>query len=227
MDDLERLFRELVRVIDETDPEHLGSPFQVSELYQKIIPYRSHKKRLELASSEDYDMVLLRLLGGERGYASVEPIEVQNHLAQEAESVNPTPGLFREFAAATVQLNNSVVRSVLSEADLYAPPAPVGSANTHDLSHPEASYDLPVERLSTASPGPVFEALATEREVTDPIGEAALCLGCSKPLPSDRDVIYCPFCGTRVGLKSCNHCGSKIESNWSYCVTCGKPALGD
>jgi hypothetical protein len=227
MDDLERFFRELVRVINETDPEHLRSPFQVSELYQKIIPYRSYKKRLELDSSEDYDMLLLRLLGGERGYASVEPIEVQNHLAQEAESISPTPGLFREFAAATVQLNNSVVRSVLSEADLYAPPASVGSTNTHGLSHPEDTYDLPVDQPSTASPGPVFEAVETEPAVTDPIEGAALCPGCSRPFPSDRDVIYCPFCGTRVGLLSCNHCGSEIESSWSYCVTCGKPALGD
>ncbi|KPJ96002.1 MAG: hypothetical protein AMS18_01860 [Gemmatimonas sp. SG8_17] len=227
MDDLERFVRELVRVIKKTNPEHLRSPFQVSELYQKIIPYRSYKKRLELASSEDYDMVVLRLLSGERGYASVQPIEVQNHLALEAESVNPTPGLFREFAAATVQLNSSVVRSVLSEADLYAPPAPVESANTHDLPHPEATYDLPVERLSTASSGPVFEAVEPEPEVTDPIGEAALCLGCSRPFPSDRDVIYCPFCGIRVGLKSCSHCGSQIENSWSYCVTCGKPAPGD
>jgi hypothetical protein len=214
MDDLERFFRELVRVINDTDPEHLRSPFQVSELYQKIIPYRSCRKRLELDSSEDYDMVLLRLLGGERGYASVEPVEVQSHLAQEAESVNPTPGLFREFAAATVQLNNSLVRSVLSEADLYAPPVPVGLANT-------------VEQLPTASQGPVFEAVETEPVATDPIEETALCLGCSRPLPSDRDVIYCPFCGTRVGLMSCSHCGSEIESSWSYCVTCGKPALGD
>lgn len=227
MDDLERFFHKLVRVINETDPEHLRSPFQVSELYQKIIPYRSYRKHLELDSSEDYDMVLLRLLGGERGYASVEPVEVQSHLAQEAESVNPTPGLFREFAAATVRLNNNLVRSALSEADLYAPPVPVGLANTHDMSHPETTYEIPVEQQSPASPGPVFEAVVTESVATDPIEKTTLCLGCSRPLPSDRDVIYCPFCGIRVGLMSCNHCGSEIESSWSYCVTCGKPALGD
>jgi len=227
MDDLERFVRELVRIINQTDPEHLRSPFQVSELYQNIMPYRSCRKRLELDSSEDYDMVLLRFLGGERGFASVEPVEVQNHLAQEAKAVNPTPGLFREFAAATVQLNNSAVRSALSEADLYAPPVQAGSAKTHEPSHRKATYDLHTEQPPTASSGPVFEAVEAEREGEAQIEETASCPGCSGTLPSDRNVIYCPFCGVRVGMMSCNHCGSEIESSWSYCVTCGKPALGD
>ncbi len=227
MDHLERFVRELVRVINETDPQQLRTPFQVSELYQKLIPYRSYRKRLELESSEDYDMLILRLLGGERGYASIEPTEVQNLLAAEAASTSPTPGLFRDFAAATVRLNNNVVRSVLTEADLYAPPAPVRSANTHDISQHEDTYDLSVEQLSTASPGPVFEAVETGPKATDPNEESALCFSCSRQLPVERNVIYCPFCGTRVGLKSCNHCGSEIECSWSYCVTCGKPAFGE
>ena len=109
MDDLERLVRELANVISEEDPARFRTPFQVSELYQSLLPYRSYKTRLGFDSSEDYDMAILRLLAGERGYASVEPTEVQEQLALEAEAANPTPGLYREFAAARVTLNGNAI----------------------------------------------------------------------------------------------------------------------
>ena len=122
MDDVERLFRHLVHLLATDDAERLRTPIEVSELYQSIVPYRSHKRELRFDAIEDYDMAILRLLAGEHGYASVEPIEAREALAREAEAVNPNPGAFRDFAAATVVLNPGAVRSVLEGQAAYAPP---------------------------------------------------------------------------------------------------------
>ena len=97
MDDVERLFRHLVHLLATDDAERLRTPIEVSELYQSIVPYRSHKRELRFDAIEDYDMAILRLLAGEHGYASVEPIEAREALALEAEAVNPNPGAFRDL----------------------------------------------------------------------------------------------------------------------------------
>ena len=112
MDDVERLFTQLVQVLTESQPERLTSAFQLSELYQSMIPYRKYKKQLGFESNEDYEMAVLRLFAGVSDYAMVEPEEVREQLVIEAEATNPNPGAFREFAAARVKLNSSAVRSV-------------------------------------------------------------------------------------------------------------------
>ena len=104
MDDLDRLFRKLVDILATEDPQRLAAPFQISELYQSILPYRTYRKQLGFESNEDYEMALLRLLAGESNYATVEPDEVKEQLVLEAQEKNPNPGAFREFAAARVKL---------------------------------------------------------------------------------------------------------------------------
>ena len=56
MDDVDRLFRYLVRHLQDSAPEYLRRSFQVSELYQRLIPYRLHRSGLGFDSIEDYEM---------------------------------------------------------------------------------------------------------------------------------------------------------------------------
>ena len=103
-DDVDRLFRRMAEVLTARDPDRIGEPFQVADLYQSIVPYRAHRVQLGLDNYQDYEMALLRLLSGERGYASVEPAEAREALAAEVESVNPNTAAYRDFAAAVVRL---------------------------------------------------------------------------------------------------------------------------
>ena len=112
IDEVERLFRHLVDVLSESDPERLKRPIQISEIYQSILPYRHHRSALGFDTSEDYEMAVLRFLSGDGGFASPDPPEVQDALAEEARSVNPNPGAFRAYAAARIYLNAGAVRSV-------------------------------------------------------------------------------------------------------------------
>src|SRR5205823_5013652 len=78
-------------------PGRLAVPFPAAEVYERLVPYRSNRSALKVATHQDYEMAVLRLLSGERGYVALDPAEVQEALRREAAEVNPDPGLFRQF----------------------------------------------------------------------------------------------------------------------------------
>ncbi|UCG85230.1 MAG: zinc ribbon domain-containing protein [Gemmatimonadota bacterium] len=220
MDDLERLFERLVEVLAREDPSRLRMPFQVSELYQSIIPYRRYRNQLQFDTNQDYEMAVLRLLAGEGGYLTVEPREVQQQLAEEVQAINPNPGVFREFAAARVVLNTEAIRNLMSTSDSYAPPA--GMA---DKTPEGAARYAPAPRVtpSTAQLQPSTESAETPPKLRPQAG-ADRCPQCSATLPHDREVSFCPFCGDRVRVTHCPRCGCDIEPRWRFCADCGAPA---
>src|SRR3712207_3109876 len=109
MDNLDRMFRHLVRTIETRNPEYLSRPFEVAELYQTILPYRLHRRELGLDTNQDYEMTLLELLSGARGYLVVDD-RMRDTLRKELGSGNPDPSVLREFAAAHVALASDAVR---------------------------------------------------------------------------------------------------------------------
>ncbi|NIM49827.1 MAG: hypothetical protein GTN62_06160 [Gemmatimonadales bacterium] len=211
MDDVDRLFRHLVEVLASESPERLRAPFQISELYQSLIPYRAHKRALRFDSIGDYEMAILRLLAGARGYASVDPPDVQEALSLEAESLNPSPGSFRDYAAATVVLNGRAVRSILDEEAAYAPPGyppPVGEVAEEG----EGTEGAKMAEDEATAPQLVFEAVEA----------APSCPHCDAGLPARRRVVFCPHCGWKVEEVRCQQCGEPLEAAWRFCITCGK-----
>ncbi len=235
--EVERIFSALVEVLEKENPQRIRSPFQVSELYQSILPYRTHRRLLGFDTNQDYEMAVLRLLAGEGQYVTVEPEEVREQLAEEAQAINPNPGLFREYAAARVRLNPVAVKKLQRPDDAYAPPAAVpepDDATEMSLQHtPPAPVRQPVfepveeeihsdeaeEPFSTPSAKiePEFKPVA-ERPVEEPT-----CPQCGERFPLGRDLVFCPFCGERVGTSECSSCGEAIEPGWRFCAACGTP----
>lgn len=136
MDELDRLFRRLVENIRAGYPEYLSRPFEVSELYQTLIPYRLNRRELGIETNQEYELLLLRLLAGERGYVSADAA-LQDAMRKELASKNPDTASFRGFTTARAALAVEAVRR-LEPADampdesesLYAPvPSPAGDAS--------------------------------------------------------------------------------------------------
>ena len=204
--DIRRLFEGVVNALA-NDPARLQSGFQVAELYQRLVPYRTHRSVLGFASHQDYEAALLGLLGGVGGYVTLEPAEAQQSLAEEAGSVNPDPSLVREFAGARVRLEQGRVREVLSGDAVYAPPPP----------------EPPPAPKPVARPAPVFQLAAEEgrRAVPEPAAADDRCPACAATLPADRPVVFCPFCGSPVGAGSCSRCGDALRPEWRFCPRCG------
>ena len=213
-DDLDRLFERLVSVLAEDAPGRLAVPFPAAEVYERLVPYRSNRSILKVATHQDYEMAVLRLLAGDRGYASLEPAEVQDALRREAGESNPDTALFRQFPDALLSLNRLAAERSLRGDRAYAPPPPPPLAPP-----PESAEAADREEEETEQPplaGAAFE-LAEQSETP------RQCPYCGETLPSSRKVNFCPQCGQPPsGELRCPACGGEVDVGWRYCVSCGR-----
>jgi len=226
--------------VAELDPSRIHGPVEVTELYQRLVPYRTHRTVLGLDSHEDYEMTLLRLLAGERGYAFVEPEEARAALVQEASAVNPDTGLYKRYGAAKVTFDPDHVREALGQDDA---PRPAADGEPAERAAP-ASADMPwfpepppdVPEIEEAGPPAEPSAeqpelpFALDEEAAEPAPEprasSAPCAFCGGALPVGRAVIFCPHCGQNVGVVHCPSCGTELDVGWRFCITCGRQMSG-
>jgi len=214
-DDLDRLFERLVSVLADDAPGRLAVPFAAAEVYERLVPYRSNRSILRVATHQDYEMAVLRLLAGERGYASLQPAEVREALEREAGEKNPDTGLFRQFPDAVLSLNRLAAERFLRGDRAFAPPSPPPlSPEPPDLAPGEDEEPPGSEKAPLA--GAAFE-LAEQSE------SPRQCPYCGETLPGSRKVNFCPQCGQPPsGELRCPACGGEMDVGWRYCVSCGR-----
>jgi len=213
-DDLDRLFERLVSVLADDAPGRLAVPFPAAEVYERLVPYRSNRSILKVATHQDYEMAVLRLLAGERGYTSLEPAEVQDALRREVGESNPDTALFRQFPDAILSLNRLAAERSLRGDRAYAPPPPLPLAPPPEPGDVAARGDDHTEQALLA--GAAFE-LAEQSEMP------RQCPYCGETLPGSRKVNFCPQCGQPPsGELRCPACGGEMDVGWRYCVSCGR-----
>jgi hypothetical protein len=227
--DVERFFRRLVSNLAATDPARLRRPVPLDEISQEILPYRANRRALQLDTSEDYEMVLLRLCAGEGSLVRIEPDEAKARFAQEIRSANPDLDVLHTFDNVQVTLRpEPLARALAAEpVDSYAPPTRhagpevepelvLGAAQFDDLPGLSEAELLGVEALrepaDAGRQSGAEEALDAEDlldpeellpdadERTETGEEAAL-----EPAPS------CLYCGGSLpvhrSVNFCPHCG--------------------
>jgi hypothetical protein len=218
-DDLDRLFERLVSVLADDAPGRLAVPFTAAEVYERLVPYRSNRSILKVATHQDYEMAVLRLLAGERGYASLAPPDVQDALAREARESNPDTGLFRQFPDAMLSLNRLAAERFLRGDRAYAPPSPppLAPAEAVELEEEEeGGHQDDVGQRGAPLTGAAFE-LAEQTETP------RQCPYCGETLAANRKVNFCPQCGQPPsGELRCPACGSEVDVGWRYCMSCGR-----
>jgi predicted RNA-binding Zn-ribbon protein involved in translation (DUF1610 family) len=212
--DLERFFSQLVRNLAAADRDRLRQPLTVAEIRESIVPYRANRRALKLESSEDYELVVMRLCAGEGGFASVGPEEVRAEFVKEVGSPNPDLTLVERHQKAGVHLDPKAVARALDP-------------------NPGLAY-APKERASPAErQGLAASPEKTERkprpEVLQP-GQAGAkvlrCNRCGGGLPTGRPVNFCPHCGQNLTRRRCPQCQTELESEWRHCVNCGLSLTG-
>lgn len=104
---LERFHRALIEEIQTQRPEYLTQPFTVAEIYQNLVPYGSHRDRIGVEMNGDYEDALVRLLAGEGGYLILDSEPALKNLRAALDAPNPNSGVYREFAAVDVRLNQA------------------------------------------------------------------------------------------------------------------------
>jgi hypothetical protein len=239
MDDVTRLFRALVRHLAEHDPRRLSAPFQISELYQSLVPYRLFKAELQFGSIDDYEMAILKLLAGERELVALDPEDVQEVLRAESEAVVPDTGAFRDFAGARILLRAEAVRNVLDEQSAYAPPESEPEPSPLDYpDDPAPAPDIAPDPPVIIDPVPIDPPPVPAPE---PLSEPPLPTPPPSPIDPPRDApaverrssalvfepveapVACPECHRSLPsertVSFCPFCGTLVTPG--TCVRCG------
>jgi len=207
-DELDRLFELLVRVL--AQDARLALPFPAADIHERLVPYRSNRSRLNVATHQDYEMTVLRLLAGERGYVGLQPEEVREAMQRETTAPNPDPGVFRNFPDARVAVNRFAAERFLRGELAYAPP-------DEQPQPPPETPPIPAFTLDAPPPETAFE-LEERPDALQPNH----CPYCGGSVPAGRKVNFCPHCGQNLSVKQCPACSTELEVEWQYCITCGR-----
>ncbi len=210
MDELDRLFSLLVAAL--ARETRVAVPFPASDVYERLVPYRSNRSRLNVATHQDYEMAVLRLLAGERSYVQLEPENVREAMQREIATINPDPAYFRTFPDAQVMVNGRAAERVLLADRAYAPSS---AAEDEELLDTTGENPVPVP----FAPRAAFRAPKPKDGLS-----ANQCEYCGGVLPAKRDARFCPHCGQpQEGELKCPGCGSALDVGWAYCLACGRP----
>ncbi len=227
MDDCERLFRRLVHNTRAASPELLTRPFEVARVYQQLITYRENRTALGFASNEDYELALLQLLAGARGFIEGEP-EMQHALRAELESPNPDLRAYRAFATSLVKFGGDALR------DAMLRPTPEATRAVSILS-PSDQAEIsarPTEAVDTPDEPPVMKATAPQPVPQRPAPaqpeapEASAPARPAPPPPSvqlpNMPVARAVPAPARRG-QGCRYCGGELPDGRTvvFCPSCG------
>jgi hypothetical protein len=214
-DELDRLFECLVEAL--ARESRLAVPVVASEVYERLVPYRSNRSRLKVATHQDYEMTVMRLLAGERDYVRLEPDDVREGMQREVTAANPDAAYFRSFPEARVMVNRRAAEQFLIGELQYAPPrVEVDAAPATDDEAAGDAIDYTGEAPTTVSIAPLPFSIDG--------GGLNQCPYCGGSLPAGRKVNFCPHCGQPPsGELKCPACGSEVDVGWAYCVSCGRP----
>jgi hypothetical protein len=228
MDNLDRMYRHLVRTIRTRFPQYLTEPFDVGTLQSTILPYRLHRRELGLESNDDYEATLTELLAGTRDYLTVDA-QMREALQGVLSAKNPDPSAYKQFSGATVSLAPGALRSL--EAGPDDPSTPLaGPAVARRPGTPIGQSSVPTPVTSSR---PVAGPMVTpSTPVASPSGVKAItpapgerCRACNEILPPGKAITFCPHCGQNLTTMNCPACGSELEVGWNFCPACGRPAV--
>ena len=192
LDDLDRLAFRLSRTIRTQFPQLLAQGFTLSDLEERLLPYREVRREMADGGADAFETALLRLVAGDRGYLIADP-KLQGACRSALAFPSPTLAMVRAWATSTLRLTQAngaaVGTAVPSENDLFPPPS-----------------QRPTPSMVVAAP---------------PVAHHC-CRFCDNKLPQGRAITFCPFCGMDLTKRQCPACSTELEVNWKYCVTCGR-----
>lgn len=197
-----------------------GGPIGIGDLLDSILPYRVARRYLQLDASEDYELLVMRLVSEEGGLVTTSPAEAAEMArATMAESL-PDLDVLHLLRSATVTLTEDSLYRLEGVRPLPAsPPEPVD--NRPDDGAADEGI-LPMRR-GGVRPG----ADAQERtpppniEQVEFVPPGGSCWSCGGELPRSRQASFCVQCGADQRKPQCSNCGVQVERDWRFCPDCG------
>jgi predicted RNA-binding Zn-ribbon protein involved in translation (DUF1610 family) len=104
MDAVDRMFHVLVRALRSQTPPADAKAFSAGELHDRILPYRHFRRELHVDTNREYELTLMQLLSGARGYLDVDE-RLKDVLGKELLATSPDPARLRDVADAECQVS--------------------------------------------------------------------------------------------------------------------------
>lgn len=232
MTDLER-FAAVLLAEWQNEGGRATSALTVAGLLDHTLPYRTARRALALESSEDYEALVLRLVGEEAGLVVTDPMEAAEMARSTLESKIPDLDVLRLLRSATLTFTDDAVsrlegvRPLPAAVQVEQPVMEVAASSGTTAPRVDADV-LPMRRAAEpadhtavtpprADPEPP-PAFLTKVAFTPP---DAMCWQCSQPLPGTRKVNFCVECGADQRAPHCLSCGGVVERHWKHCPDCG------
>jgi hypothetical protein len=189
--DLERFFERLVRNLVAIDSARVKQPVAVVDIKTTVMPYRTNRRALGLESSEEYEELLVRLVGEEGGLVKTTPSDVAEWCQRQMASLTPDLSGIPGQANAAVTVTPAALARVLGPAAMANIEAgkPATSGSTGEL-------PLPPEKCPHCS-----TTLPSNRAVN-------FCPVCGRSVT----MIPCDNCGADLepGWRFCVNCGQDV-----------------
>ena len=199
MDDLDRLAFRLVRTIRQEYPQLRTQGFTLSDLEERLLPYRDARREMANSGADAWENALLRLIAGEREYV-ITDADLQAACYQALASPSPTMALVRSWAMTTLLLGAAVDRVGTERVAADGVPAAAAAAR------PRRTPALPTPSISVKK------------------ADGPICRFCSGRLPDGKLIRFCPRCGVDQTKRQCPACSTELDTTWRFCVTCGRSA---
>jgi hypothetical protein len=239
MDDLDRLAFRMVRTIRNSYPHLIAQGFTLTDLEERLVPFRDARREMSNNGPEAWETTLLRMVSGERGYLSTDA-DLQLACRQALRLPSPTIALVRPWSATSVSLGPAALvlglertstprhvdaQELPREAELSTPRSWMhsGASPAHDssaLGLVDATHSL---RLATP------HAVGSDGKVSDPSPSSPVvsslkcgCRFCDGRLPDLKRLTFCPHCGINLTVRHCPACSTELDVTWRFCVTCGR-----
>lgn len=231
MTDLER-FAAILLAEWQAESGRTDAALSVGDLLDRTFPYRSARRTLQLESSEDYELCVLRLVSEEGGLVETSPAEAGEMARATLAEKIPDLDQLQLLRSALVTFSDDAVsrldgvrplpQAMASEAEV-SEEASTGE-ETPDRGvipirrHAESAGSTEAPPPTRAAPSEPPPAFLTGVAFTPPDGA---CWQCSTPLPTGRRVNFCVDCGADQRAPQCLACGSVVERHWKHCPECG------
>lgn len=193
LDDLDRLAFRLSRTVRTQYPHLLTQGFTLTDLEERLLPFRDVRREMANAGPDAFESSLLRLIAGERGYvATAAPLQEAARTALRLPS--PSMSLVRAWATTQLQLVSTTV-------------TPSGSATPVSVE----IFPMP-GGLSMAGAAMAIPIAVTCRFCDNRLPQGrrlTYCPHCGMDLSKKQ----CPACSTELDVtwRHCVTCGRKDE----------------
>lgn len=234
MTDLER-FAAVLLAEWQQEGHHRSEPIVVGSLLDRTLPYRTARRLLGVDVSEDYEMLVLRLLAEEGGLVRTDPPEAAEAARETVAAKVPDLEILQRLRSAAVTLTDDAVDRLEGVRPMPTPSSPVADdamppVNAVENPQTTARTVFPIRRpeiadaTATAAPPVTAPPIVPPPAFLTGVAFSApdqTCWSCGTPLPSDRVVKFCVGCGVDQRQPTCDGCGSTVERDWSFCPECG------